>query len=120
MDLTRNMARLRTARVVFSLLVSILAAAVRARCQDGVSEVNAISGNNAVIIVTVRSNNGEPLAVPAVVKIYRNGMPNGQGTTAQGGRAIFTPQNLGEFTVVVEAPGYKTGRGEVSVPIPVK
>ena len=120
MNLTKNMARLQTAGFVFPLLVSVLATAIPARCQDGVSEVNAISGNNAVIIVTVRSNNGEPLGVPAVVKIYRNGMPNGQGTTSQGGRAIFTPQNLGEFSVVVEAPGYKTGRGEVSVPIPVK
>ena len=108
------------ARIVFPLLISVLLSTLPAQCQDGVSEVSAISGNSAVIIVTVRSNNGEPLAVPAVVKIYRNGMPNGQGTTSQGGRAIFTPQNLGEFTVVVEAPGYKTGRGEVSVPIPVK
>jgi cytochrome c-type biogenesis protein CcmH/NrfG len=120
MNLTKNMARLQAARLVFPLLVSVLVPAIPTRCQDGVSEVSAISGNNAVIIVTVRSNNGEPLGVPAVVKIYRNGMPNGQGTTSQGGRAIFTPQNLGEFTVVVEAPGYKTGRGEVSVPIPVK
>ena len=120
MNHTKNNARLQTARLVFPLMVGVLAIAIPAQSQDGVSEFSAISGNNAVIIVTVRSNNGEPLAVPAVVKIYRNGMPNGQGTTSQGGRAIFTPQNLGEFTVVVEAPGYKTGRGEVSVPIPVK
>src|SRR6266850_7573601 len=120
MNLTKDIARLHTARIGFPLLVGVLLTAIPARCQDGVSEINAISGNNAVIIVTVRSTTGEPLASPAVVKIYRNGIPNGQGTTSQGGRAIFTPQNLGEFTVVVEAPGYKTGRGEVSVPIPVK
>ena len=120
MNLTTHIAKLQTARIGFTLLVSVLLTAIPAQSQDGVSEISAISGNNAVIIVTVRSNNGEPLGVPAVVKIYRNGMPNGQGTTSQGGRAIFTPQNLGEFTVVVEAPGYKTGHGEVSVPIPVK
>lgn len=120
MNLRKYIANLPTVRIGFPLLVSVLLAAIPARCQDGVSEVSAISGNNAVIVVTVRSSNGEPLAVPAIVKIYRNGMPNGQGTTAQGGRAIFTPQNLGEFTVLAEAPGYKTGHGEVSVPIPVK
>src|SRR5262249_59721834 len=55
------------------------------------------------------------------VKLYRaGGIPNGQSTTAKGGRAIFTPQNLGQFSVVVEAPGYMTGHEEVSVPIPVK
>jgi hypothetical protein len=93
MNHTKNNVRLQTARLVFPLLVGVLAMAIPAQSQDGVSEVNAISGNNAVIIVTVRSNNGEPLAVPAVVKIYRNGMPNGQGTTSQGGRAIFTPES---------------------------
>ncbi len=120
MHLTKHIAVLRRRRIVLPLLFSVLLTAIPARCQDGVSEIGAISGNNAVIVVTVRSTTGEPLASPAVVKIYRNGMPNGQGTTSQGGRAIFTPQNLGEFTVVVEAPGYKTGHGEVSVPIPVK
>jgi len=119
MNLAKHIAALRR-RIALPLLFSVLLPAIPAWCQDGVSEVSAISGNNAVIVVTVRSTTGEPLASPAVVKIYRNGIPNGQGTTAQGGRAIFTPQNLGEFTVVVEAPGYKTGHGEVPVPIPVK
>ena len=92
-----------------------------ARAQDGVDEQTAISGNNAVIVVTVRDISGSPIAVPAVVKLYRSGgIPNGQSTTAKGGRAIFMPQNLGQFSVVVEAPGYKTGHEEVSVPIPVK
>jgi Flp pilus assembly protein TadD len=119
MNHTKYIVGLRMARVAFPLLISVLLSTLPAWCQDGVSEISAISGNSAVIVVTVRSTNGEPLAVPAVVKIYRNGMPNGQATTS-GGRAIFTPQNLGEFTVLVEAPGYKTGHGEVSVPIPVK
>lgn len=92
-----------------------------ARAQDGVDEQTAISGNQAVIVVTVRDASGSPIAVPAVVKLYRaGGIPNGQSTTAKGGRAIFTPQNLGQFSVVVEAPGYKIGHEEVSVPIPVK
>jgi Flp pilus assembly protein TadD len=90
------------------------------RCQDGVDEQTAISGNNAVVVVNVRDSSGSPISVPAVVKLFRaGGIPNGQSTTARG-RAIFTPQNLGQFSVIVEAPGYKTGHEEVSVPIPVK
>ncbi len=101
---------------VLALLLSPLAA----RCQDGVDEQTAISGNNAVIVVNVRDSSGSPISVPAVVKLFRaGGIPNGQATTARG-RAIFTPQNLGQFSVIVEAPGYKTGHEEVSVPIPVK
>jgi Flp pilus assembly protein TadD len=91
-----------------------------ARCQDGVDEQAAISGNNAVIVVNVRDNSGSPISVPAAVKLFRaGGIPNGQASTVRG-RAIFMPQNLGQFTVIVEAPGYKTAHEEVSVPIPVK
>lgn len=111
----------RTGQLTFPFLLCLLLPALPAHCQDSVNELGAISGNNAVIVVTVRDSSGGPLSVPAVVKLYRSGgIPNGQGTTGQGGRAIFTPQNLGDFTVIVEAPGYKTGHGEVSVPIPVK
>src|SRR5262249_25652231 len=98
-----------------------LAAPHAARAQDEVPEQTAISGNAASIVVTVRESTGEPLSIPAMVKLFRaGGIPNGQGTTARGGRVVFTPQNLGQFDVVVEAPGYKTGRGTVSVPIPIR
>jgi Flp pilus assembly protein TadD len=121
MNLTIYGTAWRTGRVFFPYLLSALLPALPAQCQDSVNELGAISGNSAVIVVTVRDSSGGPLSVPAMVKLYRSGgIPNGQGTTGQGGRAIFTPQNLGDFTVIVEAPGYKTGHGEVSVPIPVK
>lgn len=107
-------------RILLLLVVACGPFTQIAKSQDGVNEQTAISGNHAVIVVTVRESSGEPLSVAAVVRLYRSeGIPNGQSTTTAG-RAIFTPQNLGEFTVVVEAPGYKTGRGQVSVPIPIK
>ncbi len=110
----------RRSRSVLPPLLALLFSPVAARCQDGVDEQAAISGNNAVIVVNVRDSSGSPIGVPAVVKLFRSGgLPNGQATTARG-RAIFTPQNLGQFSVIVEAPGYKTGHEEVSVPIPVK
>src|SRR5260370_2374560 len=110
----------RRSRSLLPPLLALLFSPVAARCQDGVDEQAAISGNNAVIVVNVRDSSGSPIGVPAVVKLFRSGgLPNGQATTARG-RAIFTPQNLGEFSVIVEAPGYKPGHEEVSVPIPVK
>lgn len=120
MNHTKYIAKLQTARIGFSLLVSVLFAAIPARCQDGVTEQTAISGNNATIVVNVRDSSGTPLTVSALVKLFRSeGIPNGQTTTSQG-RAIFLPQNLGGFSVVVEAPGYKPGRANVDVPIPVR
>jgi Flp pilus assembly protein TadD len=111
----------RPGRAALLSSLALLLSPLAGRCQDGVDEQAAISGNNAVIVVSVRDVSGSPIPVPAVVKLYRSGgIPNGQSTTSKGGRAVFTPQNLGEFSVTVEAPGYKTGRGDVSVPIPIK
>jgi Flp pilus assembly protein TadD len=116
----RQFVSLRARQIVAPLLLSVLLSAVPTRSQDGVGEQKAISGNNAVIVVNVRNNSGDPLPVSAVVRLFRSGgIPNGQATTAQG-RAIFMPQNLGDFSVVVEATGYKPGRTNVDVPIPVK
>ncbi len=42
-----------------------------------------------------------------------------QGATSHG-RAFFIVRTLGDFTVVVEASGYKTAQKEVSVPVAVK
>jgi Flp pilus assembly protein TadD len=102
------------------IVTLLLGSAPFSKAQDGVNEEKAISGNNATIVVNVRSSSGDPLPVAAVVKLFRNGsIPNGQATT-QGGRAILLPQNLGDFLVVVEANGYKVGRANVDVPIPVR
>jgi Flp pilus assembly protein TadD len=120
MNLTKYIARSQRGRIALPLLISVLLPALPARCQDGVTEQTAISGNNATIVVNIRDSSGTPVTVSAVVKLYRNGsIPNGQTTSSQG-RAIFLPQNLGGFSVVVEAPGYKQGRANVDVPIPVR
>jgi Tfp pilus assembly protein PilF len=120
MNLRKVIAVLRRRLIPLPLLFSVLLPAIPACCQDGVTEQKAISGNNATIVVNVRNSSGDPLPVTAVVKLYRNGsIPNGQTTSSQG-RAIFMPQNLGDFLVVAEAPGYKPGRANVDVPIPVK
>src|SRR5713226_10242453 len=120
MHSTKYDVRSRRGQFAFPLLLSMLLSPLPAWCQDGVTEQKAIGGNNATIVVNVRNSSGDPLPVAAVVKLYRNGsIPNGQTTTSQG-RAVFLPQNLGDFSVVVEANGYKLGRANVEVPIPVK
>jgi len=110
-----------TLKRALPLMVGLFCSACSAWSQDGVPEQAAISGNNATIVVTVRNSSGDPLPVAAVVKLFRNGsIPSGQTTAPPGGRAIFLPQNLGDFSVVAEATGYQTGRVNVDVPIPVR
>jgi len=54
-----------------------------------------------------------------MVKIYRSGVPSDQGATRKG-RAFFILNNLGDYTVIADAPGYETTRKEVSGPVALK
>jgi len=72
-----------------------------------------------VIEVTIRDSSGEFLSVPANVKLFLNGTPCDEGSTTNG-RISFTIRDLGNFTVVVDAPGYLSGQNTVKVPEPDK
>ncbi len=74
-------------------------------------------GSHVDIDVTIRGISGEILSVPANVKLFLNGTPCGEGSTSNG-RMSFTISNLGKFTVVVEAAGYKPGQNDLNVPEP--
>jgi Tfp pilus assembly protein PilF len=98
---------------MFSCLVFVLPAC----CQDSGSEVNEFHGSGAEITVTVHDSSGEPISSAAMVKLYRDGATlSRQGETSRG-RAILVVNNLGEFTVIVEAPGYESAQKEVSVEV---
>ena len=110
-------ARLRVARFLPAVLACVVVWPLSGRCQDSGSEANEFRGNGAEITVTVHDSSGEPLSLPAMVRLYREGtIPSGQGATSRGSMA-FVVTSLGEFTVVVEAAGYQIGRKEVSVPV---
>src|SRR5213082_3542609 len=111
---------LRIARLFLLALPGILIASIPARCQDSGDEGTTLRGNRAEIAVTVRDSSGEPIAFPASVKLLRGGgMPAGQSATSKG-RAFFILQTLGDYTLVVEAPGYKAAQKDVSLPVAVR
>jgi len=84
--------------------------------QDNGSQSNATFNSGAELAVLVHDASGSPIAAPAIVHVYREGTtPSGQAMTSDG-RAILVLSPLGDFTVVVEAPGYQTERKDVSLP----
>jgi hypothetical protein len=90
-----------------------------APCQDSSAQGTMSRGDRAEIAVTVRDSSGELISSPAIVKLYTNGVPTDQSSTSQG-RAFFIPRTLGEFSVIVEAAGYKNVQKEVSLTMAIK
>jgi outer membrane protein assembly factor BamD (BamD/ComL family) len=90
-----------------------------ATAQDSGEQGTLSRGDRAEIAVTVRNSSGEVIVAPANVKLYKNGVPNDQSLTSRG-RAFFIARTLGDFTIIVEATGYKTAQKDVSLTVPIK
>jgi Flp pilus assembly protein TadD len=104
---------------VLPALACLFLGALSAHCQDSSDQGTMSRGDRGEIAVTVRNTSGEIITAPATIKIYQNGMPMDQASTSHG-RAFFIPRSLGDYTVTVEAAGYKNGQRDVSLSIAVK
>jgi tetratricopeptide (TPR) repeat protein len=110
---------LRVGRSALVLLGGLCLLTSSAVCQDSGEQGTNMRGSRAEIAVTVRDKSRQVIAVPTVVKLYNNGALEDQRSTSQG-RAFFIPRGLGEFTISVEAAGYKAVQKEVSVAVAVQ
>ena len=97
-------------------LLPALALASSLSAQDVGSQEKEFMGNGSVITVTVHDASGTPLSSPATVKLFRGVVPSGQRDASRG-VAEFVVIGLGDFTVVVTAPGYAEAQKDVSVDI---
>jgi tetratricopeptide (TPR) repeat protein len=86
------------------------------RIGSGEDDVNR--GTRAEITVNVADNGGRPLTSPVTVRIYRNGILLQQAGTAKG-RASFILDGLGDYTIAVDAVGYKSSQKDVSIRVPI-
>jgi tetratricopeptide (TPR) repeat protein len=75
-----------------------------------------VRGDRAEISITVRDTSGAIVTTPASVKLYENGVPTDQSSTSHG-RAFFILRKPGDFTIVVEAAGYKSAQKDVTMMI---
>jgi len=101
-------------RFLPALLIGLLLVC-STRPQDTGTRETEFYGKGVAISVTVHGPSGEPISSVAVVKLFRGGtFPAGQAETTQG-RAELVVNSIGEFTVLVGAPGYATAQKDVSI-----
>src|SRR5262245_48302096 len=117
MRYSKQLAPFRVGHVLLAVLLFPAPFPLLARAQDRAAET--MRGTRAEIAVTVRDSSGEPIAAPALVKLYRNGAPSGQSATTRG-QSFFILDSLGDYCIVVEATGYKPAQKDVSLPVAVK
>jgi Tfp pilus assembly protein PilF len=82
------------------------------------SDESAFRGNHAEIAITLRDRSGNIVAAPAIVKVYHSGALSGQSATSKG-RAFFILNSLGDYTITVDATGYKSAQKDVSLNMPI-
>jgi tetratricopeptide (TPR) repeat protein len=110
---------LRIIKAIAPLLVGLWLVPTSTLCQDSGEQGTMFRGDRAEISVTVRDSSGEIITAPATVKLVKNGQDADQSATSQG-RAFFIPRGWGDFTIAVEATGYKSAQKDVSVTLPVQ
>jgi thioredoxin-like negative regulator of GroEL len=76
---------------------------------DAGSSEKELFGNGVAVSVTVHDDSGSPIPVPATVNLLRGTIPSGRAETSNG-NAMLVVNAVGDFTVVVSAPGFREGR----------
>jgi hypothetical protein len=115
----KDIVRLRGARVWIPLLIGMGLCPVPVLCQDSGEEGTLTRGSRAELAVTVRDSASQIITSTIAVKLYSNGMPIDQSSTSRG-RAFFVLPRLGDYSIVVEAAGYKTAQKDVNVPTAIR
>ncbi len=73
-----------------------------------------VRGFRAEIKVTVQDTSGHLVTVAAGVKLLHEGAPYDQGLTSKGS-VFFMTHTMGDYTVVVDAAGFKSAQKDLSV-----
>jgi len=89
------------------------------RGQAGIADEGTLRGNRAEVAVTLRERGGQVVTALAAVKVYQRGTLVGQTATAKG-RANFILNSLGEYSITVDAAGYKPAQKDISLTVAVK
>ncbi len=106
----------RLALLLAHLVAPVLALRSAAYGQEGANGGLIPRTDRPEISVVVHDRAGDLVTTAGTVKLYRDGMPAGSAALSRG-RAFFGSVPFGNYTLVVDATGYKTTQKDVNVSI---
>lgn len=101
-------------KIALPLVVALSLSPSPTRAQDSGDQGIVARGDWAEIAVTILDRSGQPISTSANVKLYKEGMPIAQ-SSASHGRVFFSPHARGDFSIIVEAPGYRNAEKDLTV-----
>ncbi len=103
-------------RLALSLATLSLLPLSLASAQDSPNESTMPRTDRPQIIVTVHDSAGATITSAGIVKLYRDGMLADEVGLARG-RAVFGSVSLGNYTLEIDAAGYKATQRDLNVSI---
>ena len=101
----------------FGFLLSVLVGLLfvfPSSAQDTGTAATEFHGNGVAISVVVHGPSGQPISSSAMVKLFRGTIPAGQAETTVG-RAELVVNEVGDFTVVVQAGGFANAQKDFTI-----
>jgi Tfp pilus assembly protein PilF len=108
------------AALFFRLLAgAFLLSLFSAYAQDSSGDNSILRTDRPEISLTVRNSAGETITTAGTVKLLRDGVPAGDAGLSHG-RAFFGSLPFGDYTLVVEATGYKSTQKDVNLSVAMR
>jgi len=107
------------ARFLRVLACALVLPLFSACAQDSSSDTLIFRGDRPQISLTVRSSAGEVIKSAGTVKLLHDGIIADQAGLSHG-RAFFGPLSFGDYTLVVEATGYKSTEKELNLSVAMR
>lgn len=108
-----------TAQFFKLLAAAFLLSLFCAYAQDSSSDNSTLRTDRPEISLTVRNSAGETITTAGTVKLLRDGVPAGDAGLSHG-RAFFGSLPFGDYTLIVEATGYKSTQRDVNLSVAMR
>src|SRR5579864_2496717 len=90
-----------------------------AYAQDSSGDNSTLRTDRPEISLTVRNSAGEAITAAGTVKLLHDGVPAGDAGLSHG-RAFFGSLPFGDYTLVVEATGYKSTQRDINLSVAMR